>query len=262
MMECVETPPQTVFNIQHNSMVRFLDGQRSKLQRGEELFLYPHQIEAVQKLREYFSPQAQSDVNASNVALVVLPTGCGKTGVAVLASYALNASRVLVITPSIIISKQIAAAYGNFLIERGVVPNTPESAQRALPTVSLINKSTEIRNGMRSMVMVVNAHKIGGQSSVRIEDIPREGYDLVIVDEAHHYPAPTWHLLVDHFHNSRRLFLTATPNHNGKPILPKKCCCYELERSVAVEKGIIRKVEFAQIDVRITNELERYQVSC
>ena len=262
-MECVETPPQTVFNIQHDSMVTFLDGQHSKLQRGEELrLLYPHQVEAVQKLREYFSPQAQSDPNASNVALVVLPTGCGKTGVAVLASYALNASRVLVITPSIIISRQIAAAYGNFLIERGVVPNTPESAQRALPTVSLINKSTEIRNGMRSMVMVVNAHKIGGQSSVRIEDIPREGYDLVIVDEANHYPAPTWHLLVDHFHKSHRLFLTATPNHNGKPILPRKCCCYELGRSVAVEKGIIRKVEFAQIDVGITDELERYQVSC
>ena len=261
-MDCVETPPQTVFNIQCASMVQFLDSQQSKLQRNEEILLYPHQVEAVQNLREYFSPEAQNDPNASNVALVVLPTGCGKTGVAVLASYALNASRVLVITPSIIISRQIAAAYGNFLIERGVVTNTPENVQRALPTVSLINKSTEIRNGMRSMVMVVNAHKIGGQSSVKIADIPREGYDLVIVDEAHHYPAPTWKLLVDHFHSSRRLFLTATPNHNGNPILPRRCCCYELERSVAVDNGIIRRVDFDdRVILETTDERERYQVS-
>ena len=124
----------------------------------------------------------------------MLPTGCGKTGVAVLASYALNASRVLVITPSIIISRQIYAAYDDFMFDCKIFPKTPRNAQNKLPTVSLIKKSSEVRAGMKSMVMVVNA-KIGGQSSVPIEDIPRDGHDLVIIDEAHHYPAPTWKLL-------------------------------------------------------------------
>ena len=45
--------------------------------------------------------RSTSNPKNSQVALVVLPTGCGKTGVAVLASYVLNASRVLlvIITP-------------------------------------------------------------------------------------------------------------------------------------------------------------------
>ena len=193
-MECAEKPPQSVFNIQSDNMVKFLEDQHRKNQIGEETLLYPHQVEAVLKLRQYFQQQ-----DNPNIALVVLPTGCGKTGVAVLASYALSASRVLVITPSVIISRQIHEAYGNFLIEYKVIPDTPENRQRVLPTKSCIKRCTEIQEGMKSMVMIANAHKISEHSNVKIEDIPRKGYDLVIVDEAHHYPAPTWKLLVDHF---------------------------------------------------------------
>ena len=259
-MRRAERRPQSIFNTRSTDMVDFLESEYRRNEEGTKLIssLYPHQIEAALKLREYFDPQ--KNPSGSNIALVVLPTGCGKTGVAVLASYVLSASRVLVITPSIIISRQIDKAYGRFLIDHGVISDTPEDAQDTLPTKSLIKKSTEIQEGMRSMVMVVNAHKIGGQSSVSIEDIPREGYDLVIVDEAHHYPAPTWKLLVDHFYNSRRLFLTATPEHKGKPILPIPPC-YELRRNVAIARGIIRDVMFDETTGGASDEEYRYKVS-
>ena len=275
-MDCANVPPQSVFNTQNASMVKFLEEQRCKHQSNEETLLYPHQIEAVRKLREYFDPQTQRNPNSSNIALVVLPTGCGKTGVAVLASYALNASRVLVITPSISISRQIAVAYGkkrnesldeSFLIKRKIIPNTSEKVQSVLPTVSLIEKSTEIQEGMRSMVMVVNAHKIGNDdqpkrlTNVKIQEIPREGYDLVIVDEAHHYPAPTWEAIVKYFSNIPQIFLTATPEHKGKPILPIPPC-FELKRSVAVDRGIIRNVEFKDTADGDVKEYHRFSVSC
>ena len=270
-MKRASQKPQSVFNTRSNDLVEFLETEHMKpdKDKGKRVSsLFPHQIDAVRALRKYFAPDAQSDPNASNIALVVLPTGCGKTGVAVLASYALNASRVLVITPSIIISRQIAAAYGyrqaanqkTFLIKCKIIE--PDDAQDTLPTISLITKSTEIQEGMRSMVMVVNAHKIGEQSSVKIDQIPREGYDLVIVDEAHHYPADTWKLLVDHFCNSRRLFLTATPLHKGRPILPTIPPCYELKRSEAIKRGIIRDVKFDDGVARgVVDERQRYQVS-
>ena len=57
--------------------------------------LYQHQIEAV------IAARLRLDDPHQPIALVVLPTGCGKTGVAVLAAYALNVTRVLVITPSV-----------------------------------------------------------------------------------------------------------------------------------------------------------------
>jgi len=215
-MNIVRSLPPSVFNLQSTFIIEYL----KECQDGnyKETLLYPHQVEAVLELRKYFDPQQNPYATGSNIALVVLPTGCGKTEVAVLASYALSATRVLVITPSVIISRQICKAYKECLLKFEII--SPEDDQYFHPMVRLITKSSDIREGMNSTVMVVNAHKIGGQSSVKIEDIPADGlYDLVIVDEAHHYPADTWKLLVDHFGNSKRLFLTATPEHEGRPIL-------------------------------------------
>ena len=72
-------------------------------------------------------------------------------------------------------------------------------------------------------------------------------YDVVIVDEAHHYPAPTWKLLVDHLGNSKRLFLTATHLYQGRPILPDNGpLCFQLPKHVAISRGIIRPLRFEE----------------
>lgn len=63
---------------------------------------------------------------------------------------------------------------------------------------------------------------------------------------------------MDHFENSQRLFLTATPEHNGKPVLPMPTC-YELKRSVAIARGIIRDVMFDETTGG--DEQYRYSVS-
>ena len=115
------------------------------------------------------------------------------------------------------------------------------------------------------MVMIVNAHKIGNKdqkryTKVKIEDIPREGYDLVIVDEAHHHPAPTWSAIVDYFYNTRCLFLAATPEHKGEPILPTPHC-YKLKRSVAIARGIVRDVMFDETTGGDLDKEYRYKVS-
>src|SRR5207253_2764750 len=36
-------------------------------------------------------------------------------------------------------------------------------------------------------------------------------FDLLIVDEAHHAPAPTWRAVLEHFAGAPSLLLTATP---------------------------------------------------
>ena len=242
-MDSFNIPPQTVFNTINADIVKFLEEEYRRHESGEATLsnLYRHQIEAVLRVRKYFQFDLVVNPSGSNIALVVIPTGCGKTGVAVLASYALNASRVLVITPSVIISKQVDVAYDDFLYKCGVF-NASQNRKYVVPSKRVITNSSDIPGAMGSSVMIVNAHKIGGKSRVKIEDIPNDWYDLVIVDEAHHYPAPTWKLLVDHFCNSQRLFLTATPEHKGNPILSVQPC-FELRRNDAIASRIIRKVE-------------------
>lgn len=83
----------------------------------------------MQSLRQWFL----SD-HKTAPALVVLPTGGGKSGVAVLSAYLLNASRVLVITPSSEITSQI---YRDFWYER---------SQHTKLTTTVAKAHTQTRN--------------------------------------------------------------------------------------------------------------------
>lgn len=242
-MRIVPEHPRSCFNTMSASVIRFLE-EGEAVQTG---CLYEHQVDAVLAVRNHLH-----DPSKPKIALVVLPTGCGKTGVAVLAPYALSASRVLVITPSVIISKQIHEAFVGseerdcFLIERGIIDREDKDQYCCLPSAACITLAKQIRPHLRDNLMIVNAHKVGGKSSVSIHEIPPNAYDLVIVDEAHHYPAQTWKLLVDHFQSRNRLFLTATPEHCGKYILPDLSdhIAYRISHENAVERGIIRPIDF------------------
>ena len=244
------------FTVQHHSVLDYLRqleeyfDQKTAGNTSDET-LYSHQVKAVFSLHKYFNSDETVNPQNSQVALVVLPTGCGKTGVAVLASYVLNASRVLVITPSLIISKQVNEAYENFLIQRGIIGEHMQHLY--VPEKLLVRYSSKLLdtyNVQRADLVITNAHKVNEnpRARVRLEDISADLFDLVIVDEAHHYPARTWKRLVDHFPNSRKIFLTATPEHNGKPILNNPpYVCYKLSQDDAVRDGVIRKVDFSEV---------------
>ena len=245
--------PMSVFNTQSEVINKFL----SEPDSITEQCIWQHQKEAVNQARRHFIESGNDEIG---ISLIVLPTGCGKTGVAVLSAYALNAHRVLVITPSLKISSQMYDAFchrdKNFLMTRGIFPRDNATYQNGIPNGKCIEKVAQINVDMNCPLMVVNAHKIGGRSRIQIDEIPQEGYDLVIVDEAHHYPAATWRLLINHFDKSKRLFLTATPYHKGTHICylptdkspPKEIpICFKLHRQEAITRGIIREVTFEEI---------------
>ena len=257
-----EKEPSSAFMLRGENILDFL-----KSKDAEEHF-YRHQITSVLAAKELLENPLKP-----NVALVVLPTGCGKSGVAVLAAYALKPRRVLVITPSVKISDQIYSDFcsrkmKSFLACRGIF--TPDDEEHFLPIGGLIRRSTEIEEKLQCHLMVLNPHKVGKMSSVPINEIPRDRYNLVIVDEAHHYPAKTWKLLVDHFsEDTKRLFLTATPTHSGTSICPfiyrirdhrypnfEPGPCFSLSRSDAVERGIIRPLYFHELKKKDTMSID------
>jgi superfamily II DNA or RNA helicase len=214
--------------------------------------VFLHQIQAALQTQAFFlNPQNPQ------IALIVLPTGGGKTGVAVLSAYATNSSRVLVITPSEKVSDQIGKAFAeskktSFLYQRNVVNDNLQTAN-VLPSFKVIKKrdcetDETLDLAFRNPLVVVNIQKVGRVGGrVALDDIPKN-FDLVIVDEAHHYPARTWKAFVNHFQNSRRIFLTGTPKYRGGDILEnqKSYLAYELERINAIKNGVIRDLEFAE----------------
>ena len=216
--------------------------------------LYQHQVDALKALKEELAnpPEAFKDTDLHNVSLAVLPTGTGKSGIAILAPYVLNTTYVLVITPSITISEQLYKDFTTdpWLIKRGLFRNE-DDRNSFVPSTRLIRKATDIHEVQSIALVIANAHKFGQTSNVNIDDIPQSRFDLVIVDEAHHYPTETWKSIVTHFKGRKVVFLTATPYNGGEYILQannkKKRPCYQLTYDDAVEKGIIRPKAFREV---------------
>ena len=170
-----------------------------------------------------------------------------------MAAYVCKAKRVLIVTPSVAISKQQLTQFkvvgDSYLNPLSNQPFTKDY-DRVVPRGLCVLETKELKNVQydRYDLVVANAHKFGDGSGrgVDIRDFPTDYFSLVIVDEAHHFPAETWKNIVREA--ERILFLTATPYNRGAFILRDKSPCYELSYEAAVTRGIIRKTTFMEVE--------------
>lgn len=238
--------------------------------------LHQGQHRALIRTQQFFTGSAVAGAPAStDTAIVVMPTGAGKSGVAAILPYMLNSKRVLIITPSVIITRQLADSFwgeltGNtFYGTRNLVPAEHLASflehgkmfDRSLLN-NLIPREQNIANVVQqfqqSFLVIVNCQKLSEQSKINIDDLAHihetNLFDTVIVDEAHHYPAPTWNYIIDKF-RCKKVFLTATPQNRGSPIIKncpnfdeqrKKYIAYEMTREEAINQGLIRSCEFKE----------------
>lgn len=234
-MEVVKRKKESCYQLQTKNFIRFIENYK-------ENKIWRHQIDAVLQIKAYFE-------NSKNkIGICVLPTGSGKSGISTMSPYACAARRVLVITPSKKISKQMFDNFcdekgQSFFVKRGLSTNT-EFLDGVRPNCrGVIEKTNDIRLYFNDELVVT---KFGTKSSVQINTIPKDGIDFVIVDKAQHYPADTWKEIIDYFSDAKKLFLTATPKNGENDILPNQNqhICFQMEREELVNLGIIRNVVF------------------
>lgn len=236
------------------------DGLRKAIEKNPQAIRSQQQL-AVEKLQVWFQKQkkraAQNRLNQP--AMVVMPTGTGKSGVIVLAPYllanTLQVKNVLIITPSAEISKQLKTAFTGaedgglqkcFFSKVGLINDTRD-LKVVCPSTNIID-STKSTNDtqLTNDITITNAHKFttGG---VWKDTLPKDSYQLVIVDEAHHLPSETWRSITDHFGYEKTIFFTATPYRSDNKAIEFKAIfqtvTYQLHRNEAVAAGIIRDVE-------------------
>src|SRR5262249_33322989 len=93
---------------------------------------------------------------------------------------------------------------------------------------------------------------------------PANLFDLVLIDEAHHSPAPTWNALIEAFPQARCVLFTATPfRRDGKEIKGKYIYTYPIQR--AFEDSIYGEMYYVPVeaapgmsaDVALARETER-----
>lgn len=176
-----------------------------------------------------------------------MPTGSGKTGILMLAAFQQRAGRVLVIAPSRILRKQLREGFTSLrtLRECGAL-----AAGRPLPAVGIVTerpKEVSDWESLRMFDVVVTTPQCLSPSYSGVATPPPDLFDLILVDEAHHSPAPSWRELIFHFEGARRIFFTATPFRRDLKQIPGRVI-YSFPLREAYKDKIFGKIHYERVE--------------
>jgi superfamily II DNA or RNA helicase len=183
---------------------------------------------------------------SDEAAQIVLPTGVGKTLVASLLPYLLGADRVLVVTPARIVKDQVAYEFATQTVAKaiGALP-----VHMQAPSVSRADKRCSDWDFAAGYDVVVGTPQVLSHAYDGVAEIPAGLFDLVIFDEAHHLPAPTWDTLHHHLADVRTVLLTATPfRRDGQRLPGELAFTYPLRRAILA--GAYQPVNFNPVEAR------------
>lgn len=175
---------------------------------------------------------------ADEPALVALPTGVGKTAVAMATPHIVKSNRVLVIVPSAELRHQMAGRFADQTDLRQIGALPEDLSEK--PVVREITGLVDDWSKLEDADVVVGLPQ--SLSPAHYDTPPPEDlFDLFVCDEAHHLPAPTWLAILDHFRVAHSVLLTATPHRrDGRKIPGEVVYHYPLRR--ALEESLFQPV--------------------
>ena len=220
--------------------------------------LHRQQIEALESLGRWFS----EDTTKNSTAVVVMPTGTGKSGVICCLPYYLGAkipsikNPFLVIAPGLTILHQLKVELltDPFLMRLNFIKSKEKGLGYAVfPTLTTTDVAKLEVCAPAYDIVLTNAQKWRKKvrhdpESSNYADLPENLFSVIIVDEAHHLPANQWKEIIEKFKKyAKVVFFTATPNRaDGNPItedLKEVGYAYQLSRDEAIDQKLIRDVE-------------------
>jgi superfamily II DNA or RNA helicase len=195
------------------------------------------QREAYARIAEVFA-----QANGPREVGVVLPVGCGKSGLITLTPFAVRARQVLVVAPGTRISEQLRndfdpARPDMFYISRGVLDGPPFPEP-----VEIRGTTTNVADLQESDVVVTNIQQLQGETNRWLQTLPQDFFDLILFDEAHHNVAASWELLRQRFPNARIVNFSATPlRADGQLMSGNIIYSYPIFR--AIQEGYVKRLK-------------------
>lgn len=177
-------------------------------------------------------------------AIIVMPTGTGKTEVMLAITVESRGDRILVIVPTDALRQQTADKFREYGLLRklGIVVDVLN------PVVGVLTgKPTAAQfDALRSCNIVVTTMA----SISRGDEIEQKAFAAlfseVFFDEAHHAQATTWNRFSRYCAHARTLLFTATPfREDGKALKGKIIYNYPLQ--LAQEGGFFKPIQFLQV---------------
>lgn len=198
------------------------------------------QLAAVHALSAHFFARKEP-------AIVVMPTGSGKSAVMVMIAFVLRTRRILALTPSRMVRDQLGEAFSELSLLRSVGALSDDVPAPSVYVLESRPSDAASWEALRTFDVIVGTVQSASPAIKGVGDPPPDLFDLILCDEAHHEPAPTWRGLLDHFPDSRKALFTATPfRRDDKALRGRIVFDYPLAR--AREDGVFGRLQYVPVE--------------
>jgi DNA repair protein RadD len=183
-----------------------------------------------------------------NKAILQIPVGCGKTGLASLFPLGLAAGRVIVIAPNLTIkdglfdAMDITNRQKCFWRKAGVLSQDQMVAGPLACTLDSGNLSV----AAKSHIVITNVQQLATNVEKWLVQFPDNFFDMIIVDEAHHSTAASWQKVIDRFPNAKVVLMTATPFRSDRQEIDGELI-YRYPFRSATLKGYIKRLKASYV---------------
>ncbi len=201
---------------------------------------------AIHAIASYFTRHSQLEKTKS--AIVVMPTGSGKTAVLLLAPFVLKAQRILVITPSDLVRSQITNQFTDFNILKNIGALVGDIGQHKVCMVNSRLTTKESWVELKEFDVVISTPNCVSPGYNGIANAPEDLFDLLLVDEAHHVPAKTWTAILKAFPQAKNILFTATPFRHDEQAIEGEMI-YEFSIREAFEDRIFGELQFIPVEL-------------
>lgn len=197
------------------------------------------QIEAYQEIKVYYNSDLDS---GSRETAIILPVGCGKSGLITLTPFAVKSKRTLVIAPGLNIASQLFKDFdpsheSMFYIKCRILDGRPypEPAE-------IRGTATNITDLQEADVVITNIQQLQGSQNRWLQKLPQNFFDLILFDEAHHNVAESWNIIRHAFPDAKIVNFSATPRRSDGQVMAGKII-YSFPIVRAIEEGYVKKLK-------------------
>lgn len=208
------------------------------------------QIEGFAALREQASSNSDREVG------VILPVGCGKSGLIAITPFAYASRRTLVVAPGLKIAEQL---YNE------VDPAHPENFYRkclvidgsTFPEPAEIRGTTTNRSDLdEAEIVITNIQQLQGEANRWLTGLPSDFFDLILFDEGHHSVASSWELLRQRFPQAKIVNYSATPQRADGQIMSGRVV-YSFPVFRAIREGYVKRLKAICLNPRTLKYVRR-----
>ena len=194
--------------------------------------------------------------DGEKTAIVVMPTGTGKTETMLAFMVANLCQKVFVIVPSDALRTQTYKKFKSLGLLRklGIIPQDIN-----LPIVSMVSTTlddTQWKQRINESNVIITTMSLAEKISASIRSYLREIISFLFVDEAHHSKAQTWDSFIKVFPAKNVIMFTATPFRNDGQKLDGKIV-FNFSLKKAQEQGYYQRINNYQVTKFSTEEADK-----